>query len=169
MLYRGQPLLCLSTPSYGHRRPAGGGTSTQGVSTDTQRCRVAHRPCRKRICRPRMASSGAIGTQGPKTASRWVPGVTTADPNRPGSCGTSCAAQTRRPSPRPRGLFSTMVQVLGRELFVEGRTVFEWSGSRAYSGFWGRVGGCRERLDVCAMCATCATIDRLMYACAGAL
>ena len=40
-----QPPLCLSTPSYGHRRPATGGASTQGVSTDTQRCRVAHRWC----------------------------------------------------------------------------------------------------------------------------
>ena len=27
----------------------------------------------------------------------------------------------------------------------------------------------RERLDVCAMCVTCATIGRLMYACASAL
>ena len=118
-----------------------------------------------------MASSGAIGTHGPKTASRGVPKGTSADPNRPGSCGTSSAAQSRCPAPRPPTLahlqvllasvsaglggredtrpaplpqnggrlFSAMVQVLGRELFVEGRTVFVWSGSRAYSGFWRNI------------------------------
>ena len=41
-----------------------------------------------------MASSGAIATHGPQTASLWVPEGTSAEADRPGSWVTSSAAQS---------------------------------------------------------------------------
>ena len=85
-----------------------------------------------------MASSGAIGTHGPKTASRGVPKGTSADPNRPGSCGTSSAAHSRcprstgsTPAHLEVGLASFSAGLGGREDKRPGEA--QWEGNGMFS------------------------------------